>query len=186
MYISLDLLAAIMTQNKAIILIGAENSGKTGTIDEWCRLKGKTRLAGGRTTFVTKINGKDEFVIISSSSVQEQKRYDLEKVKKELLERIARYEVLLQKEGHPRFVWVMAFTVGVKKGIVKTDVVEQAIGLLESEGLGVLKVYIKRADLEKFAEIDDFINSIKDKEIISNEDYQRQSRELDGQISHFV
>jgi len=110
-----------MAQNKAIILIGGQDYGKTGTIDKWCELKGQVRKAGGLTTFVIQINGKDEFIIISSSSIQEQKHYNLEKIKKDILSRMERYPKIAKKEGFERFIWIMAFTIGTTSNSIKTE-----------------------------------------------------------------
>lgn len=178
-----------MAQNKAIILIGGQDYGKTGTIDGWCKLKGQVRKAGGLTTFVISINGKGEFIIISSSSVQEQKSYNLEKIKKEIEDRIKRYKERTAKEGFERFIWIIAFTIGTTSNSIKTEQVTVPIELLKENGFDVLKIYMKRIDgegVEQFEEINRFATQIKDKEIPSNKEWERQAEKLDEYIIEFI
>jgi len=183
-----------MVQNKAIILIGGQEYGKTGTIDNWCKLKGQVRKARGLTFFVIKINGKDEFIVISSSSIQEQTSYNLEKIKKKILSRIERYPKKAKKQGFERFIWIMAFTIGATSTSIKTEQVTMPIDLLKGNGFGVLKVYIDRMDskdedgkkVKQFEEINRFATQISDERIKSNQEYERQAKELDDIITKYV
>ena len=92
------------------------------------------------------------------------------------------YEKRTKENGFERFIWIMATTVGVRKGIVKRDCVTEAINLLEKKEFQLTKTYMKRKDICQFYEIDKFINEIKGEEIISNKEYERQAKEFDNII----
>ena len=172
-----------MVKDKAFLLIGSENAGKTETIRGWCNLKGY-ELSRGFNIFETKIEGKEELIIISSCSPQELSKYNLSNINELLSKRVRDYRKITKDKGFERFIWIMAFTVGITEGKVKKEEVTEAISLLEN--FKPTKIYIKRTDIEKFEEIDTFVNGIKDEMIISKEEYEQQAKELDEIIMRVV
>jgi len=178
-----------MAKNKAFLLIGSEDAGKTETIRGWCNLKGY-ELGRGFNSFVTKIKDKKELIIISSCSPQEASKYNLDKIKRLLSKRIRDYKQKTKDKGFERFIWVMAITVGKGYGKLKKEEVTEAIKLLEEKDFDLIKIHIIREKEDRgaiFTEINKFIEGLTKQPIKTKEKDQReQAEELDKIIVNSV
>jgi hypothetical protein len=166
----------------AVLLCGANEVGKTKTLKKFFGVSLTTRL-GPMQLLERTLNGKKIYAV-SLGSPQELSRFcKVDEVEANIEKRIRKCEVASHGQD---YVLIMPFGVYARKGkaILNEPCILEPIEWLKAKGFKVVAIYLRKEKTTNLSLKDTLMKKIALYEIKSDEDYDRQAKELENIIKN--
>ncbi len=164
---------------KIVPLIGIRDSGKTGTLLAFFRIK---KRPGSYGYIDRKLKGKIvcAYGLCSPQELREFCKYKL--VIENIKERLSRAKTEVKKgRGKDDFIFIIPFGLYMRNGKINENCILKPIERLKKDGYAVSPIYLRRqlSISSRTQDFDDFIKKVTTKKIDSTKDDEdRQAKEL--------
>lgn len=162
-----------------VLLCGADRSGKTNTLKRFFGVSGRLnpnqlleRVLDGKKVYAFNLGSPQELAGVFC---------ELDKVKPRIEKRIQKCE---QASLGQDYFLIIPFTLSVKEGKINERCILEPIESLKARDFKVVPIYLKKEKTAYLELKDALMNRITKHVIKSDEDYDRQARELETLIKN--
>lgn len=162
-----------------VLLCGADNSGKTSTLRRFFEFEGDLR---SHPLLERTLDGRKVYAFYLGSPQELAGGFcDLDEVKPRIEKRIQKCE---QASRGQDYFLIIPFTLSVKEGEINERCILEPIESLKARGFKVVPIYLRKEKTAYLELKDSLMNRITKYVIKSDEDYDRQARELETLIKN--